>query len=189
MFCEVVPVRFIVYPSSESTPSEEGCMAVPNSCSTVSGFQGPRPPFGGLPRQAARLYITRLGHMCQQVISTFLVLLPSKRLARRLGPAPPLQSEISRRQASTAIIRRMAYSLAKPRGAADRASSDGRLPLPLEGPGGVTTEDARRSGRLIGNCRARRPWPGNVGVAGRASDRPTDRRIPSWHHQQGRESS
>ncbi len=48
----------------------------------------------------------------------------------------PLQSEISRRQASTAIIRRMAYSLAKPRGAADRASSDGRLPLPLEGPGG-----------------------------------------------------
>ena len=35
-------------------------MAVPNSCSTVSGFQGPRPPFGGLPRQAARLYITRV---------------------------------------------------------------------------------------------------------------------------------
>ena len=34
-------------------------MAVPNSCSTVSGFQGPRPPCGGLPRQAARLYITR----------------------------------------------------------------------------------------------------------------------------------
>lgn len=48
----------------------------------------------------------------------------------------------------------MAYSLAKPRGAADRASPDGRLPLPLEGPGGVATEDARRSERLIGNCRA-----------------------------------
>ena len=31
-----------------------------------------------------------------------------------------------------AIIRRMAYSLAKPRGAADLASPDGRLPLPLE---------------------------------------------------------
>lgn len=30
----------------------------------------------------------------------------------------------------------MAYSLAKPRGAADRASPDGRVPLPLEGPGG-----------------------------------------------------
>ena len=29
----------------------------------------------------------------------------------------------------------MAYSLAKPRGAADRASPDGRLPLPLEGLG------------------------------------------------------
>ena len=34
-------------------------MAVPNSCSTVSGFQGPRPPSGGPPRRAARLYITR----------------------------------------------------------------------------------------------------------------------------------
>ena len=49
----------------------------------------------------------------------------------------------------------MAYSLAKPRGAADWASPDGRVPLPLEGPGGVATEDARRSERLIGNCRAR----------------------------------
>lgn len=49
----------------------------------------------------------------------------------------------------------MAYSLAKPRVAADRASPDGRVPLPLEGPGGVATEDARRSERLIGNCRAR----------------------------------
>ena len=67
----------------------------------------------------------------------------------------PLQSEISHRSTSVAIIRRMAYSLAKPRGAADRASPDGRLPLPLEGPGGVATEDARRSERLIGNCRAR----------------------------------
>ena len=54
-----------------------------------------------------------------------------------------------------AIIRRMVYSLAKPRGAADRASPDGRPPLPLEGPGGVATEDARRSERLIGNCQAR----------------------------------
>ena len=69
-------------------------MAVPNSCSTVSGFQGPRPPCGGLPRQAARLYITRLGHMCQQLISTFLILLPNKRLARRLGPAQPPPSII-----------------------------------------------------------------------------------------------
>lgn len=31
----------------------------------------------------------------------------------------------------------MAYGLAKPRGAADRTSPDGRVPLPLEGPGGV----------------------------------------------------
>lgn len=83
----------------------------------------------------------------------------------------------------------MAYSLAKPRGAADRASPDGRVPLPLEGPGGVATEDARRSERLIGNCRARGPRPGNVGVEGRASDRPTDWRIPPWHHPPGRKSS
>lgn len=47
------------------------------------------------------------------------------------------------------------------------------------GPGGVATEDARRSGRLTGNCRARMPRPGNAGVAGRVSDRPADRRIPS----------
>ena len=29
----------------------------------------------------------------------------------------------------------MAYSLTKPRGAADRASPDSHVPLPLEGPG------------------------------------------------------
>ena len=44
-------------------------MAVPNSCSTVSGFQGPRPPCGGLPRQAARLYITRLPPPAQGPVS------------------------------------------------------------------------------------------------------------------------
>ena len=58
---------------------------------------------------------------------------------------------------SVASIRRMAYSLAKLRGAADRASPDSHVPLPLEGPGGAATEDARRSERLIGNCRARGP--------------------------------
>lgn len=57
------------------------------------------------------------------------------------------------------------------------------------GPGGVATEDARRSERLIGNCRARGPQPGNVGVEGRASDRPDDWRIPPWRHPPGRESS
>ena len=49
-------------------------MAVPNSCSTVSGFQGPRPPCGGLPRQAARLYITPAAPMSQELILKFLVL-------------------------------------------------------------------------------------------------------------------
>lgn len=49
-------------------------MAVPNSCSTVSGFQGPRPPFGGLPRQAARNYITPAASMSQELILKFLVL-------------------------------------------------------------------------------------------------------------------
>ncbi len=49
-------------------------MAVPNSCSTVSGFQGPRPLFGGLPRQAARNYITPATSMSQELILKFLVL-------------------------------------------------------------------------------------------------------------------
>ena len=74
-------------------------------------------------------------------------------------------------------------------GAADRASPDGRLPLPLEGPGGVAAGGAHRSERLIGNCRARAPRPGNVGVEGRASDRPDDWGIPPWRHPPGRESS
>ena len=74
-------------------------------------------------------------------------------------------------------------------GAADRASPDGRLPLPLEGPGGVAAGGAHRSERLIGNCRARAPQPGNVGVEGRASDRPDDWGIPPWRHPPGRESS
>ena len=49
-------------------------MAVPNSCSTVSGFQGPRPPFGGLPHQAAGNYITPAASMSQELILKFLVL-------------------------------------------------------------------------------------------------------------------
>lgn len=62
-------------------------------------------------------------------------------------------------------------------------------PCPVEGPGGVATGGARRSGRLIGNCRAQAPRPGNVGVAGRGSDRPTDWRIPPWHHLECRKPS
>ena len=62
-------------------------MAVPNSCSTVSGFQGPRPPRGGLPRQAARLYITRVRHICQQLISTFLFFFADEALNERMSPA------------------------------------------------------------------------------------------------------
>ena len=49
-------------------------MAVPNSCSTVSGFQGPRPPCGGLPHQAAVNYITPAASMSQELILKFLVL-------------------------------------------------------------------------------------------------------------------
>ena len=48
-------------------------MAVPNSCSTVSGFQGPRPPRGGLPRQAARLYITRVPRPPQGPVSRSII--------------------------------------------------------------------------------------------------------------------
>ena len=62
-------------------------------------------------------------------------------------------------------------------------------PCPVEGPGGVATGGARRSGRLIGNCRAQAPRPGNVGVAGGGSDRPTDWRITPWHHLECRKPS
>ena len=75
----------------------------------------------------------------------------------------------------------MAYDTGKPRGAADRAPPDGRLPLPREGPGGVPPGALAAPDRLIGNCRAQAPRPGNVGVAGRGSDRPTDWRIRPWH--------
>lgn len=70
-----------------------------------------------------------------------------------------------------------------------RSGVPGWPSAPPRGPGGVATEDARRSERLIGNRRARAPRPGNVGVAGRTSDRPDDWRIPPWHHREGRKSS
>lgn len=75
----------------------------------------------------------------------------------------------------------MAYSSAKPRGAADRAFPDGPLPRPSRARGGVAAEDAHRSERQTGSRRVRRPRPGNVGVEGRVSDRPTDWRMPPWH--------
>ena len=76
-----------------------------------------------------------------------------------------------------------------PRGRRSGASGWPSAPAPKRARGGVATEGARRSERLIGNCRARAPRPGNVGVAGRAPDRPDDWRIPPWHHREGREPS
>ena len=57
-------------------------------------------------------------------------------------------------------------------------------PCPSRARGGVAAEDAHCSERLIGSRRARRPRPGNVGVEGRVSDRPTVWRTPPWHHPQ-----
>ena len=56
-----------------------------------------------------------------------------------------------------------------------------RAPSPRGPRGGIATEDARCSERLTGSRRARRPQPGNVGVEGRVSDRPTVWRMPPWH--------
>ena len=57
-------------------------------------------------------------------------------------------------------------------------------PCPSRARGGVAAEDAHCSERLIGSRRARRPRPGNVGVEGRVSDRPTVWRAPPWYHPQ-----
>ena len=57
-------------------------------------------------------------------------------------------------------------------------------PCPSRARGGVAAEDAHCSERLTGSRRVRRPQPGNAGVEGRASDRPTDWRTPPWHHPQ-----
>ena len=54
-------------------------------------------------------------------------------------------------------------------------------PCPSRARGGVAAENARCSERLTGSRRARRPQPGNVGVEGRVSDRPTVWRMPPWH--------
>ncbi len=59
-----------------------------------------------------------------------------------------------------------------------------RCPCPSRARGGVAAEDAHCSERLTGSRRVRRPQPGNAGVEGRASDRPTDWRTPPWHHPQ-----
>ena len=56
-------------------------------------------------------------------------------------------------------------------------------PCPSRAREGVAAEDARRSERLTGSRRARRPQPGNAGVEGRVSDRPTVWRMPPWHPQ------
>ena len=78
----------------------------------------------------------------------------------------------------------MAYSSTKPRSRRSGIPGWPSAPAP-RGPGeGVAAEDAHCSERLIGSRRARRPRPGNVGVEGRVSDRPTVWRTPPWHHPQ-----
>ena len=79
----------------------------------------------------------------------------------------------------------MAYSLAKPQRAADRASPDIHVPLPLEGPGKGCCHRGRSPLRTTDRkLPGPGPRPGNVGVEGRASDQPTDWRTPPWHHPQ-----
>ncbi len=69
---------------------------------------------------------------------------------------------------SVASIRRMAYSLAKPQRAADRASPDIHVPLPLEGPGKGCCHRGRSPLRTTDRkLPGPGPRPGNVGVEGR----------------------
>ena len=101
-----------------------------------------------------------------------------KYLAPSLRSNAPMTSQIARNTSRTMPpSHRSAFLPVTPltTAAAPRAPPDGRLPLPRRGPGGgVATRGARRSERPIENCLARAPRPGNVGVAGRASDRPDD---------------
>ena len=62
----------------------------------------------------------------------------------------------------------MAYSLAKPQRAADRASPDIHVPLPLEGPGKGCCHRGRSPLRTTDRkLPGPGPRPGNVGVEGR----------------------
>ena len=117
----------------------------PSSCITGSPFNGSALAQGRLPRRPAD--------------------------TRRL-PCP-LQPEASRRWASAAVIRRMACSPAKPRGAADRIISTGR----------PTTEccvelglDSRTVSKRAQN-RRRRPQAG-PGLRQRCQKRPSKGRVP-----------
>lgn len=85
---------------------------------------GPTPAQGLLPRQLHRGIVSQRPGPCSGVPAP----------APRQHPPPantchslyPLQPETSRRWTSVAIVRRMAYSVAKPRGTADCITSTGR---------------------------------------------------------------
>ena len=87
----------------------------------------------------------------------------------------PSQSETSRRRASAATIRRMAYSLAKPRGTADYVISTGRPTTECCAELGL---DSRTVNKWVQN-RRRRP---QARPASALPKTPIERTSPSWRN-------
>ena len=132
---------------------------------------GPAPAQGLLPEQLHRgIAFQRLGP-CPGV--------PTPALRRCLSPANacrlpcPLQPETSRRWASAAVIRRMACSSAKPRGADDDVISTGR---PISECCAELGLDSRTVNKRAQN-RRRRPQAG-PGLRQRCQKRPSKGRVP-----------
>ena len=96
-----------------------------------------------------------------------------QRLANTRRLPGPLQPEASRRWASAAIVRRMAYSVAKPRGTADRIISTGRPTTECCAELGL---DSRTVSKRAQN-RRRRPQA-RPGLRQRCQKRPSKGRVP-----------
>ena len=95
----------------------------------------------------------------------------------------PLQSDISRRRLRWRAFGAWPTVWPCAEGDARSAAPDSHVPLPLEGPGVLpprTLAAPNDDRKLPGPG----PRPGNAGIEGRASDRPTDRKTPPWHHPQ-----
>ncbi len=135
---------------------------------------GPAPEHGLLPEQLHRVIaFQRLGP-CPGVPAPAPRQYPPPANTRRL-PCP-LQPEASRRRASAAVIRRMACSPAKPRGAADRIISTGR---PISECCAELGLDSRTVSKWAQNLR-RKPQARPV-LRQRCQKRPSKGRVPCFN--------
>ena len=162
------------------SPSEalESCTAR-DSCHPLTDLplrRGPCPgnriagsPFNGLAPAQGRLP-QRLADTRHPPIPATRQCLPPANVRRSLCP---LQPEASRRWTSAAIVRRMAYSVAKPRGTADRIISTGRPTTECCAELGL---DSRTVSKRAQNLR-RRPQA-RPGLRQRCQKRPSKGRVP-----------